>query len=785
MSKSNKKAINIEFNGKIIASKPLLMNDNLVSIREKIAKKVNAPYLFVDKNEKTIVKEDEENFKLEDITTDKLIKLKSIESNINIFLNDNNICTIEYPKDKNLGEIREIINQSTEENFIFLDLNDNSIDIEDETDYNAEDILRDTLIKISSKSTNINLDSTSNSSKSDNENIKNTKANKNKPDLSKYDVIEKRDNITFYKYSKVERQSNHELVFLYHFDNFDVEDYSNAFVVLFCGKTGDGKTTAINAFFNIVKGVKLEDDYRFILIEEPEKEKKQAESQTDGVHIYYLKDYKKRPVIIIDSQGYGDTRGKTYDEMVDNSFRYVFSHIIDHINTVCFIVKSNTNRLDILTKYIFSSVTSLFSEDITENFIILATFANKDTIKNGPDFISSIQTDADFLKINERMNQKWWYSFDSKCILDNENDKLTKYSFSNANDLYDKKVTLLKPKSIAKSSEVLNSRNELRIEVNNLNNQFQNLIIEQENLERNEKAIDEVSAKIQGMEIDIAKLESRMDQKNKKELENDLRKLNEELNERLCNLNNQTETKLIKTLVHDKNHLYTTCHTCKRNCHNPCDCFFQILGRCTVFTFWKKRCEKCGCNKDSHVQDYYYFNTVNVIINRNTDAEQRKERENYERKKQEYLEEMNKNYNEKNSIEKQKNELNYNKNILIEKKKSNIKDKFEIQNKIRNINMEILIIIMKLQSISEKINDIAMNNHHLKTEEEYLDDLMDKMDKMNLKEEEKREKIKKIKQNNITFQKAIQLDRKELTKLSDEELSEKLKILLPSNQKII
>ena len=92
---------------------------------------------------------------------------------------------------------------------------------------------------------------------------------------------------------------------------------------------------------------------------------------------------------------------------------------------------------------------------------------------------------------------------------------------------------------------------------------------------------------------------------------------------------------------------------------------------------------------------------------------------------------------------------------------------------------------MKLQSISEKINDIAMNNHHLKTEEEYLDDLMDKMDKMNLKEEEKREKIKKIKQNNITFQKAIQLDRKELTKLSDEELSEKLKILLPSNQKII
>ena len=54
------------------------------------------------------------------------------------------------------------------------------------------------------------------------------------------------------------------------------------------------------------------------------KKKGQAESQTDGVHLYYLKDYEKKPLIIIDSQGYGDTRGKAYDEMVDEAFRYVF-----------------------------------------------------------------------------------------------------------------------------------------------------------------------------------------------------------------------------------------------------------------------------------------------------------------------------------------------------------------------------------------------------------------------------------------------------------------------------
>lgn len=118
-----------------------------------------------------------------------------------------------------------------------------------------------------------------------------------------------------------------------------------------------------------------------------------------------------------------------YDEMVNEAFRFVFSQVIDHINTALFIIKTNTNRIDILTKYIFSSVTCLFAEDIRENFIILATFANRETISKGPAFVESIKTDADFLKINEKMNEHCWYAMDSKSIMDNENDKLTTVKF--------------------------------------------------------------------------------------------------------------------------------------------------------------------------------------------------------------------------------------------------------------------------------------------------------------------------------------------------------------------
>ena len=781
-----KQITNIEVNGKIIGSKPLQMEDNLISIKEKIKNKVNSPFIFLDKSGKTIAKENEDSLKLEDIIFEQKIKLKLLESGIKIFLNNKNVCSVECPTDKSLDYLRKMLNDKIKENFLFLDINLNEIDLDDENDYLIQNIIKVNEIKLRRNSFEDNNTSnlTSTSLNDDNKEFKKLEIKKEKKyiDFSKYKILEKNEDLTIYKYSDVQRQSQYKLVYQYFYDNFEGEDYNNAYVILFCGKTGDGKTTSINAFFNIIKGMTLEDDYRFILIQEPEKKKRQAESQTDGVHLYYVRDYNNNPVIIIDSQGYGDTRGKQYDDMVDEAFRYVFSSVIDHINTALFIVKSNTNRLDILTKYIFSSVTSLFSEDISENFIILATFANRDTMKNGPDFIHSIQTDAEFLNIQKRMDDNWWYALDSKSILENEKDKLTLYSFEKTLELYEKKILKLRPKGIKKSSEVLNCRNELRIEVNNLNNHFQDLLIEQDNLQRKEKTIDQVNNKIHDMELTISNLERDMERKTPKELERELRILNEELNNKLFNLKNLIETKTIRKLRKDKinNFKYTVCDNCQINCHEPCDCLFQtIFSRCHVFTFWGHKCEKCGCKKEDHTQDYYSYISELITTQKNTDNEQRKERIEYENKKKQYLYEMNKNYSEKNNLEKQKNELTYNKNQLLEEKSKNLNEKIEIQSRIGNINQEILYIIYNLQKISQKINDIAMNNNHLKTEDEYIDDMINKMDKLNINEKEKIAKIQQIKQNNKIFKNAVNLNREELLKLDNKQLAEKLKIIMP------
>jgi hypothetical protein len=119
----------------------------------------------------------------------------------------------------------------------------------------------------------------------------------------------------------------------------------------------------------------------------------------------------------------------------------------------------------------------------------------------------------------------------------------------------------------------------------------------------------------------------------------------------------------------------------------------------------------------------------------------------------------------------------------MKEKENNEKEKENIKNKINVINKQILFIIIKLQTISEKLSDIAMSTNHIKTEDEYIDDLIEKMNKMNIKEKDKIQKLKTIKETNEIFKKTVKMDRNELMKLDDSQLAEKLKIIIPKCKK--
>ena len=758
--------VKVELDGKIKCTKPLKLDQTLDSIREKIKEKIGDAS-FLDKDENIIDRGDETEFNLQDILLDsKIIKLKSSGTSgfeIKVFLNEKNICSKNCSKTDNLESFRQLLSNDIQENYLFLDEYGNEIDKEDEEGLNLEDVIKNNIIKLKSnnsitpnyitKKKELNNDNSPpiiNENKESNK-IKKTKDIKVQYDLSKYEEIKKSGDLVLYKYSKKERQSDHKLVYQYFYDDFDINDYKVAYVILFVGKTGDGKSTAINAFFNIAKGMTLEDKYRFILIEELKKEKGQAESQTDGVHLYYLRDYNNKPIIIIDSQGYGDTRGIEKDKEINDAFQYVFSNVIDHINAVGFIAKATNNRIDILTRYIFGCVTNLFAGDISENFIILATHAERNTIKVGPNFVETIQTDADFLKINEKMNEKWWYAFDSLSIFDSDTDKVTEFSFSQLKEFYEEKVKKLPPKDIKQTAEVLNERKELTIQVNKLSFTFQDLLVQQENLNNKEKAIEEDTKKISEMESTLRIKKEAIYQMKPEERLKAFNELNEEMNKEINKLNNE-KIKERKKVLKNWDGTSTHCEKCKDNCHDPCDCWGSSLGRCTVFSFGIKfiaesTCSKCGCEKSNHHQDHYCYEYEEIERDKNNEEIISQKKTEYNQKKHKVQEQYEKEKKEKEALNAVLEELESKKKMFESQKEIKNKEKEKIKEELKKITKEIAIIIIKLQNTSQKLELIAMNKNHIKTEDEYIDNLKEQIKETGLKEEEQKKKLNKIKKN--------------------------------------
>ena len=570
-----------------------------------------------------------------------------------------------------------------------------------------------------------------------------------------------------------------KLVFHYFADNLSEDEINNAYIILFAGKTGSGKTTAINAIVNIIKGIKLGDPKRYKLIEEKPKATGQAESQTDGIHLYYLKDYENNPLIIIDSQGYGDTRGHTKDLEINKAFEYVFSHIIDHINIVCLTMSSKENRLDPLTKYIYSSVTSLFADDISDNFIVLATNADVHKLKK-PNIIESILTsdDAKFLQIKNEVNKRWWYTFDSLNIFDNDEGTLTKHSFKYLQKFYEDTVKKSEPKDIKKSAEILKERNKLLDDAKVIENQCEKIISEQEELEKEEKNIQakkKESEELKNKEAEYYKKlkESPKEEQIKLIKEKEIQNKNE-----IARLRNETTDDSRWELISTSD-LNTHCdfQTCHSNCHLNCDCY-KSFESCKTYNWsgWKTKTntcknKNCGHQKKNHTKEHKKWDFIN-------------------KKKQVYSEEeikskidaMNKDIelqksyikNLENSEKKTNQDLEKNSEKIknCENEIREYKKKIDcIKVNIKDSQKELLLNLAELHKINEKIKKFALNKTHTKAQEDYIKTLKAQL---NPDERKKIKKLNDIQKLNNLFMESENINLNDLENLSADELAKKI-----------
>lgn len=85
----------------------------------------------------------------------------------------------------------------------------------------------------------------------------------------------------------------------------------------------------------------------------------------------------KNPIRLIDTAGFGDTRGPKYDERITIDIKNLFeSSEIENLNAVCLIFKSSENRSTDRLQMVMNKLFSLFGKDIKNNIILIFTFCD-------------------------------------------------------------------------------------------------------------------------------------------------------------------------------------------------------------------------------------------------------------------------------------------------------------------------------------------------------------------------------------------------------------------------
>lgn len=321
-------------------------------------------------------------------------------------------------------------------------------------------------------------------------------------------------------------------------------------VLMVLGATGAGKSTLINGMANYILGVEWEDDFRFkLIVDEPGTAgKSQAHSQTSWITAYTfhkMGDNSRVPytLTIIDTPGFGDTRGLKRDRQITSQIKEFFSIPdkdggIDHLDGIGFVTQASLARLTPTQQYIFDSILATFGKDIANNIFMMVTFADG----NKPPVLAAVkEAQIPFEKAFKFNNSALFTKADEKDEQGAEDDedfaqmfwKMGVKSFKTFFVSYAK----AEPKSLQLTKEVLDERQKLEATIQGLQTKVKNGL----------------------SQIDVLSQEERI-----------LKARQSEIN---ANKNFKYKVKVPKTRQVDlkgSGTYVTNCLQCNFTCHHPC-----------------------------------------------------------------------------------------------------------------------------------------------------------------------------------------------------------------------
>ena len=161
------------------------------------------------------------------------------------------------------------------------------------------------------------------------------------------------------------------------------EEKNSSLNIMVIGELGSGKSTWLQCLLNYLQEIQLEEDERYYLFDEKGLldgyEKKYVLkfpffSINNKITIYNIEPNKlfNKPIRLIDTPGFGGTRGIRYNERIIEDIKNLFqSSEIESINTICFFFKANQGRA---RDWFVPRIISLFNNEIKNNVVFIFTF---------------------------------------------------------------------------------------------------------------------------------------------------------------------------------------------------------------------------------------------------------------------------------------------------------------------------------------------------------------------------------------------------------------------------